>query len=396
VLVTTGTYTTAGAISATAYSVGAWLNGGGVQRAFTGRLDELRLYSAALTSAQVQADMLSTAPAVPTSLALYLNFDQGTPATASTGANAPYTALYDLSSNATLATLTNFDLSSGNPSSNYVASYALVVPSALAATSQTSTSFIATWAAPANGTVTSYLLDVSTTADFASPVAGSPFTAPASATSYGVTGLAPSTTYYYRVRALNSNLAQPDQGAFSTAAATTTAAPLPVTLVSFTAVAQGAAVRLAWATASETNSAHFEVERSADGVAFGQVGQVAAAGTTPAAHTYALTDAALPVGAATLYYRLRQVDLDGSFRYSPVRTVALAGAGLSLYPNPTAGAATLTGAEAGAAVQVLDALGRVVGTAVADATGTATLPGGLPAGVYVVRSGAHARRLTVD
>jgi len=168
--------------------------------------------------------------------------------------------------------------------------------------------------------------------------------------------------------------------------------------VSFTATAQGSTVvRVAWSTALERNSARFEEERSADGVAFEKVGQVVAAGSSLSAHPYALTDAHLPSGVGLLYYRLRQVDLDGSFSYSPVQVVALAGAaaGLSLYPNPTAGAATLTGAEAGAAVQVLDALGQVVGTAVADATGTAALPAGVPAVVYVVRSGAHARRLTV-
>ena len=53
--------------------------------------------------------------------------------------------------------------------------------------------------------------------------------------------------------------------------------PLPVTLTAFTATAAGpAAVRLTWATASEVNSARFEVERSADGVSFSKVDEVAA------------------------------------------------------------------------------------------------------------------------
>ena len=199
-----------------------------------------------------------------------------------------------------------------------------------------------------------------------------------------MTGLTQGTTYYYRVRALNS--ARPDQGDYSST--TVVATPLPVELVAFTVTGQGpSAVRLAWATALEKNSLRFEVERSLDGVGFAAIGQVAAAGSSPAAHAYALTDAALPAGAATLYYRLRQVDLDGAAHYSPVRAVAV-GTALSLFPNPTTGAATLSGAAAGTPVQVLDALGRVVATA--------QLPGGLPAGVYVVRSGTKALRLVVE
>jgi hypothetical protein len=118
------------------------------------------------------------------------------------------------------------------------------------------------------------------------------------------------------------------------------AAPLPVELAQFTATTSGlAAVRLTWATASEKNSAVFEVERSADGRTFARIGTVAAAGSNSSARSYALLDTKLPTGAATLYYRLKQVDADGTFSYSPVRTVTLTGAaaGLALYPNPTHG-----------------------------------------------------------
>jgi uncharacterized protein YfaS (alpha-2-macroglobulin family) len=59
-------------------------------------------------------------------------------------------------------------------------------------------------------------------------------------------------------------------------------------------------------------------------------------------------------------------------------------------------AATLSGVAPGAAVQLLDALGRTAATATADATGTATLAAGLAPGVYVVRAGAQALRLTVE
>ena len=177
--------------------------------------------------------------------------------------------------------------------------------------------------------------------------------------------------------------------------------PLPVELAAFTATAQGnRTVRLAWTTASEKNSQAFEVERSLSGTGFERLGTMAAAGSSSATRNYELLDAKLPVGAATLYYRLKQVDRDGTFSYSPVRAVALkAAAGLSLYPNPThGGGATLTGALPGSVVQVFDALGRLVTSAPADAAGTAALalPVGLPTGVYVVRAGAQALRLTVE
>ncbi|GAA4031654.1 hypothetical protein GCM10022409_14860 [Hymenobacter glaciei] len=178
--------------------------------------------------------------------------------------------------------------------------------------------------------------------------------------------------------------------------------PLPVELAAFTATAENnTAVRLAWATASEKNSAWFEVERSLDGLSFERLGAVAAAGSSSSARSYELLDAKLPTGAALLYYRLKQVDANGTFAYSPVRSVALTGAaaGLALYPNPAHnGPTTLTGALPGTVVTVFDALGRLVTSATADASGTAALvlPAGLPTGVYLVRAGSKALRLTVE
>ena len=62
------------------------------------------------------------------------------------------------------------------------------------------------------------------------------------------------------------------------------------------------------------------------------------------------------------------------------------------------GAATLKGTQPGAAVTVLNALGRPVASGTADASGTAALalPAGLPTGVYLVRAGSKAVRLTVE
>jgi hypothetical protein len=112
--------------------------------------------------------------------------------------------------------------------------------------------------------------------------------------------------------------------------------PLPVQLSRFSAQRQGSAVAVNWATASEVNSAHFDVERSLDGREFVAVATVAAQGGTQPT-VYSALDKAAPI--TTLYYRLRQVDRDGTSANSPV--VIVAGSGLIakvlLYPNPARG-----------------------------------------------------------
>ena len=180
---------------------------------------------------------------------------------------------------------------------------------------------------------------------------------------------------------------------------TGSATPLPVELVAFTAAQQGEAVRLAWATASEKTSAYFDIERSTDGREFAKIGRLAAQGSTIRPTDYVFLDNQVPKSLnpqAPVYYRLQQVDQDGSASYSPVRSLLIGGKGhLTLFPNPTAGGATLIGTAPGMLVRVFDSLGREVSTATADAAGTAALalPAGLPTGVYVVRAGATAIRL---
>ena len=155
--------------------------------------------------------------------------------------------------------------------------------------------------------------------------------------------------------------------------------PLPVVLTAFTAQAvQNRDALLNWATASEVNSASFDIERSFDGTSFANIGEVAAHGTTATAHAYAFTDAGIAARAqGPVYYRLRQVDLNGTAAYSPVQAVSFTKAAtvaLSLYPNPASATTHLDlsalPATGSYQVLVLDATGRQVLTA--------TLGGGLP------------------
>jgi len=84
---------------------------------------------------------------------------------------------------------------------------------------------------------------------------------------------------------------------------------------------------------------------------------------------------------------------------SPLATAASQRqAAFSLYPNPARGTSAVAGLAPGAPLQVADLLGRLVATATADATGQATLalPTSLSPGVYLVRSGPLAQRLTVE
>ena len=144
--------------------------------------------------------------------------------------------------------------------------------------------------------------------------------------------------------------------------------PLPVELTAFTAVAAGQDGQLAWTTASEKNNDHFNVERSLDGVAFATIGQVAGQNSKTSPTNYQLTDKGIGARASgQVYYRLQQVDTDGTTTYSPVRVVAFPTVApvisLSMYPNP-AGAETtllLTGLPTATyQVSIIDATGRLV------------------------------------
>ena len=138
-----------------------------------------------------------------------------------------------------------------------------------------------------------------------------------------------------------------DGGATSNTAFThiaLSAGTFPVEWLGFEAMESAGDALLGWITASEMNSAYFEVERSTDGRQFAGIGQVPAQGTTSELSSYEYRDAgAARLGAARLYYRLRQVDMDGSFEYSATVELALAnptgGLALSIAPNPVTGEA---------------------------------------------------------
>ncbi len=109
--------------------------------------------------------------------------------------------------------------------------------------------------------------------------------------------------------------------------------PLPVELISFQATLEGNRVQLDWATASELNNDYFMVQRSDDDFEWYDLGTVKGAGTTVERQSYTFEDTRPSFGLS--YYRLKQVDLNGQFEYSPVRTVDLfSKENVRLFPNP--------------------------------------------------------------
>jgi len=96
---------------------------------------------------------------------------------------------------------------------------------------------------------------------------------------------------------------------------------VPVELSSFTASTKGVDVELIWTTATEINNQGFEIERKIVGGSFKMVGYVAGYGTTSEPKAYSFEDSKLETGNYT--YRLKQIDLDGTFIYSKEINVEL-------------------------------------------------------------------------
>jgi hypothetical protein len=87
-------------------------------------------------------------------------------------------------------------------------------------------------------------------------------------------------------------------------------------------------VALRWETITETATDFFAVERSTESGRWQEVGTVEAAGYAREARSYNFTDDHTPIG--QLNYRLRLVDLDGSYTYSPIRTIEIGGEAIEL------------------------------------------------------------------
>lgn len=173
---------------------------------------------------------------------------------------------------------------------------------------------------------------------------------------------------------------------YITITGTVTADPLPLTLLHFTGEQEKDANRLHWKTAKEKNIARFEIERSTDGNSYNKIAEIKATGSEDAKdNSYTYND--VPTNAAT-YYRLKMVDIDGSYTYS--NTVVLndtaSTVDVRMYPNPTDDALYIDGLQGTVTYHIIDMTGRqlIQGQLAVTGNTTALDIGALPTGIYIL------------
>jgi hypothetical protein len=136
---------------------------------------------------------------------------------------------------------------------------------------------------------------------------------------------------------------------------------LPVELTQFSASCSENTTTINWQTASENNSAYFEVLQSRDGETWTSKTTTPAAGNSTSTIDYSFTD---NNEASLVYYKLNQVDKDGkSQEYGPISANCNESTSLSIFPNPTNGEFNLVGMEHFGTItslEVKDATGKVV------------------------------------
>lgn len=140
-----------------------------------------------------------------------------------------------------------------------------------------------------------------------------------------------------------------------------TVSPLPVELVYFDATLHNAQVVLNWQTASEFNSSYFDVLRSDNGENWASIGTVAANGTSQITLDYSFLDK-FPLSGVS-YYRLKQVDQNGSFHLSDIQSINNSRKinQVKIYPNPTDnGLVTVVSDEPITRILIYNALGQVI------------------------------------
>lgn len=122
-------------------------------------------------------------------------------------------------------------------------------------------------------------------------------------------------------RIIFNNFLMEDDGYYTVGTKNYLSSPLPINLVSFTAVKDIDKVRLNWTTANEKNNAYFTIQKTKEGITFEDVTKVAGKNNSNALLNYKEFDYTPYNGIS--YYRLGQTDIDGQTKYSALVAVDL-------------------------------------------------------------------------
>lgn len=172
----------------------------------------------------------------------------------------------------------------------------------------------------------------------------------------------------------------------------------PVDWLTFRAETTPRHVNLRWDVASETENDYFRIERSSNGSQWTDIGEVAGNGTTQTYAAFEFTDRSPLSG--TSYYRLAQVDFDGTENFSTVveaRRAATGAANLVTYPNPFDGQLTIqTATPPTGTPRLFDVRGRDLSDSITvrlSGEGATLNTAALPQGVYLLRWGGEEVRV---
>lgn len=138
---------------------------------------------------------------------------------------------------------------------------------------------------------------------------------------------------------------------------------LPVKLNSFEAsITSCTEVDVHWSTLSETNHDHFSLQRSTDGTTWEEVAVVNSKEDTDQERRYELRDDVSNIPVNKIYYRLAQIDLDGTLTYSDIVAVDrnCSKSQITLYPNPTNNFANVKSSQIIKSLELYDLSGRVI------------------------------------
>lgn len=140
-------------------------------------------------------------------------------------------------------------------------------------------------------------------------------------------------------------------------------------------------IEVTWATVTEVNCDHFEIESSSDGIHFNKKTTLKGNGNSTFYHLYhILDDNPFP---ATNYYRIKQVDYDGGFVYSRILTAEYQAPELEVFPNPASDQLFLKTSQTFSRLEIINTSGKIV-QVIANPVSAVDISR-LPQGIYLLR-----------